>query len=300
MAGAKTKKINAFTEKTMKFVYLGAAVFSIIAVLTIVVFLLIRGVPGFAKAGFFNFIFGSEWSPSGDPEAGTYGVFHFIVGSLYVTAGGVLIGGTLGIFTAVFISRFCPKFLRGIFMQLVNLLAAIPSIVYGIFGLAVLVPVMLNLFPGTSGEGILPASIVLGVMILPVIVGLSKNAVDAVPDSYYEGAVALGATHHEAVFKVIVPAAKSGIFSSVILGIGRAIGETTAVMFVLGNNESNFPTKLIQQIRTLTTTIALEFGERMNGTQETMLIATGVVLLIFILIINLSLAFFNRERRKKR
>ncbi|GHV02106.1 phosphate transport system permease protein [Clostridia bacterium] len=299
MTDIHRKKLNSVKEKTMKIAFLCAAAFSLLAVMTIVVFLLVQGVPGIAKAGFFRFIFGRTWSPSAG-DGGEYGVLNFIVGTLYVTACGVLLGGSLGVLTAVFISRFCPKFLRGVFMQLVNLLAAIPSIVYGMFGLVVIVPFLRETFNDLFGFGILPASIVLGMMILPVIVGLSKNALDAVPKSYYEGAVALGASHHEAVFKIVVPAAKSGIVSSIILGIGRAMGETMAVIMVIGNNGANLPTKLLQPIRTLTTNIVLEFGEAKGAMHTQMLIATGVVLLIFVLIINLSLTFFNRDREKRK
>jgi len=300
-AEARRKKLKAIKERAAGIGFLCAAVFSIAAVLLIIVFMLIRGVPGIAQYGFFKFLFGTGengWLP----EEGKYGIFNFIVGTVYVTAFATVLGGSVGIMTAVFLSRFCPKFIRPAVEQLVNLLAAIPSIVYGLFGLVVLVPMLQKVsgYGVAAGQGILPASLILALMILPIIVGISKNAIDAVPDSYYEGAVALGASRAEAVFRVVVPAARSGIFSSVILGMGRALGETMAVIMVIGNNSANLPTKLLQQIRTLTTNIVLEFGEAKSDTHRNMLLSTGLALLIFVLILNLSLSFAGqfRERRK--
>ncbi|MDR1092929.1 MAG: phosphate ABC transporter permease subunit PstC [Clostridiales bacterium] len=293
----RREKLRAVKERAAGIGFLCAAAFSVAAVFLIIVFMLIQGVPGIAEYGLFKFLFGKDWRP----DLGSYGILNFIVGTVYVTAAATVLGGAAGILTAVFLGKFCPKFIRPLFGQLVNLLAAIPSIVYGLFGLVVLVPMIQKATRyRTAGVGILPSALILALMIMPIIVGISKNAVDAVPESYYEGAAALGASRAQAVFKVVVPAAKSGIFSSVVLGVGRALGETMAVIMVVGNNAANFPAQLVQPIRTLTTNIVLEFGEAGGELHRNMLLSTGLVLLFFILAVNLSITLAAQMRERRR
>lgn len=219
-----------------------------------------------------------------------------ILGSIYVTAGAVIVGVPLGLLAAIFMAKFCPKPLYKFLKPAVDLLAGIPSIVYGFFGLMVVVPLMQQLFPNTSGKSILTASILLGIMILPTIIGVSESAIRAVPDSYYEGALALGASHERSVFFVTVPAAKSGITAGVILGVGRAIGETMAVIMIAGN-QPRIPGSLLDGVRTLTGNIVMEMGYA-SGLHREALIATGVVLFVFILIINLLFSIIKRKERK--
>ena len=215
-----------------------------------------------------------------------------IIGSLYVTAGALFIGVPIGILTAVFMAYFCPKFIYKPMKSAIHLMAGIPSVVYGFFGLVVLVPFVRETFGG-RGMSVLTASVLLGLMILPTIISISETSIRAVPKSYYEGAIALGASHERSVFFTILPAAKSGIFSSVVLGIGRAIGETMAVMMVAGNQPA-IPDSLTSGVRTLTTNIVLEMGYSTDLHREA-LIATAVVLFVFILMINLSLSLIKRK-----
>ncbi|MBQ3584776.1 MAG: phosphate ABC transporter permease subunit PstC, partial [Lachnospiraceae bacterium] len=208
----------------MKFVFLIAACVSIVAVILICVFLFANGLPAIGEIGVKDFLLGEVWRPGNQ----LYGIYPMILGSIYVTAGAIIIGVPIGILTAIFMARFCPKRIYKFIKPAVELLAGIPSVVYGFFGLVVIVPLIRDNFEG-NGNSILTASILLGIMILPTIIGVSESAIRAVPNSYYEGALALGATHERSVFCTILPAAKSGIFAGVILGIGRAIGETMAV-----------------------------------------------------------------------
>ena len=224
--------MKRFTEVFMKGIFLLAACISVAAVALICIFLFANGIPAIGKIGFLDFITGTKWAPSND----IYGIFPMIVGSLYVTAGAILVGVPIGILSAVFMARFCPKKIYKPLKTMVDLLAGIPSIVYGFFGLMVLVPLVQELF-GSSGKGVLTASVLLGIMILPTIISVSEASIRAVPESYYEGALALGATKERSVFLAVVPAAKSGIVSGVILGIGRAIGETMAIIMVAGNQK---------------------------------------------------------------
>ena len=251
-----------------------------------------KGCPVIAKIGVGNFLFGTDWSPRNVPAS--YGIFPMIVGSLYCTAGAIIIGVPIGLLTAIFMAKFCPKKLFKWLMPPINLLAGIPSIVYGFFGMVVVVPIIRNLFGGT-GNSVLTVSIILGIMILPTIVGMSVSALKAVPDSYYEGAVALGATHERAVATVVFPAAKSGILASVILAVGRAIGETMAVIMIAGN-QPRMPKGILQGVRTLTTNIAIEMGYAQDLHREA-LIATGVVLFVFVLIINLLFSVMKRRSK---
>ena len=275
-------------EKVMKVVFLMTACVSILAVALICLFLFVNGVPAIQKIGLFEFLGGTTWKASSDK----FGILPMILGSVYVTAGALVIGVPIGILTAVFLARFCPKRLYKPLKAGVDLLAGIPSVVYGFFGLCVLVPLTQDLFGG-SGCSILTASVLLGIMILPTIIETSESALQAVPNKYYEGALALGATHERSVYRTIVPAAKSGITAGVILGVGRAIGETMAVIMVAGN-QARIPTSILKGVRTMTANIVIEMGYATDFHREA-LIATGVVLFIFILIINLLFSILKRK-----
>lgn len=272
----------------MHVVFLLAACVSILAVALICVFLFANGIPAIGKIGVGEFLLGRSWKPSND----IYGIFPMIIGSIYVTAGAIIIGVPIGIMTAVFMSKFCPKKLYSILKPAIELLAGIPSVVYGFFGLMVIVPLVRKLFGG-SGTSMLAACIVLGIMILPTIIGVAESAIRAVPESYYEGSLALGASHERSVFYAILPAAKSGILAGVILGVGRAIGETMAVVMVAGN-QPVMPKGLTSGLRTMTANIVLEMGYAADLHREA-LIATAVVLFVFILIINLSFSVIKRR-----
>ena len=276
-------------ETGMKVVFIIAACTSIAAVILICLFLFINGIPAIGKIGIFDFLLGSTWRPSN----GLYGILPFILGSLYVTAGAIIIGVPIGVLAAVFMARFCPRSLYRVLKPAINLMAGIPSIVYGFFGMVIIVPAIRGIFGGT-GSNILTASILLGMMILPTIINLSESAIRAVPNSYYEGALALGATHERSVFCATLPAAKSGILAGVVLGIGRAIGETMAVIMVAGNSVA-MPDSILSGVRTMTSNIVTEMGYA-SGLHREALIATGVVLFVFILIINLSFSLLKRRR----
>lgn len=267
-------------EKLWEIIFLIAAGFSILAVLLICLFLFANGIPAMHKIGLTNFMFGTKWKPGND----LYGIFPMIAGSLYVTTGAILTGVPVGLMTAIFLSKFCPKWLHKMLKPAIDLLAGIPSVVYGFFGLMVIVPFVRNVFGG-NGSSILTASLLLGMMILPTIISVSETALNAVPQSYYEGSRALGATHERSVFLTMLPAAKSGIMAGIILGIGRAIGETMAVIMVAGN-QARLPDSVLKGVRTLTANIVIEMGYATDLHREA-LIATGVVLFVFILLINL-------------
>ncbi|HHV13977.1 MAG TPA: phosphate ABC transporter permease subunit PstC [Clostridiales bacterium] len=277
-------------EQMMQIVFLISACISILAVALICIFIFINGIPAMAEVGVFRFLSGSQWEPSND----IYGIFPMILGSLYVTAGAIIIGVPIGILTAVFMARFCPQKLYRIIKPSVDLLAGIPSVVYGFFGLMVIVPFIRD-FLGGSGSSMLAASVILGIMILPTIVNVSEAAIRAVPESYYEGSLALGATHERSVFFTVVPAAKSGIMAGVILGVGRAIGETMAVVMVAGN-QAVIPSGVLKGLRTLTANIVLEMGYAAD-LHRGALIATAAVLFVFILIINLTFSFIKRRSK---
>ncbi|MCL2856379.1 MAG: phosphate ABC transporter permease subunit PstC [Oscillospiraceae bacterium] len=283
-------------ETIMKYVFMLAATASIMAVLLICVFLFWNGIPAMAEIGPFNFLLGRVWAPADTPQL--FGILPMVLGSIYVTAGAIIVGVPIGILTAIFMAKFCSPTLYKILKPATQLLAGIPSIVYGFFGLVVIVPFVREVFGehfGGSGQSIFTASILLGIMILPTIIGVSEAAIRAVPDSYYEASVAMGASHERSVFWAVVPAASSGIMTSVILGIGRAIGETMAVILVAGN-QARMPTGLFRGARTLTANIVMEMGYAAELHREA-LIATGVVLFVFILIINL---LFNLLRGRKK
>lgn len=280
---------NKYIEQTMRFVFLAAACVSIAATITICIFLFANGVPAMLKIGLKNFIFGLKWKPSID----LYGIFPMIVGSITVTLGALILGVPLGLFTAVFLARYCPKQLYNFFESGVKLLAGIPSVVYGFFGLTVIVPAIRNIFGG-NGTSILAASIVLAIMILPTIISVSESSIQAVPSLYFEGSLALGACKERSIFLVELKAAKSGIMAGIILGVGRAVGETMAVIMVAGN-QAILPRSLVKGIRTLTANIVLEMGYAADLHRDA-LIATSVILFIFILIINLCFSLLKEKK----
>ena len=280
---------NKYIEQTMRFVFLAAACVSIAATITICIFLFANGVPAMLKIGLKNFIFGLKWKPSID----LYGIFPMIVGSITVTLGALILGVPLGLFTAVFLARYCPKQLYNFFESGVKLLAGIPSVVYGFFGLTVIVPAIRNTFGG-NGTSILAASIVLAIMILPTIISVSDSSIRAVPSLYFEGSLALGACKERSIFLVELKAAKSGIMAGIILGVGRAVGETMAVIMVAGN-QAILPRSLVKGIRTLTANIVLEMGYAADLHRDA-LIATSVILFIFILIINLCFSLLKEKK----
>lgn len=280
---------NKYIEQTMRFVFLAAACVSIAATITICIFLFANGVPAMLKIGLKNFIFGLKWKPSID----LYGIFPMIVGSITVTLGALILGVPLGLFTAVFLARYCPKQLYNFFESGVKLLAGIPSVVYGFFGLTVIVPAIRNIFGG-NGTSILAASTVLAIMILPTIISVSESSIRAVPSLYFEGSLALGACKERSIFLVELKAAKSGIMAGIILGVGRAVGETMAVIMVAGN-QAILPRSLVKGIRTLTANIVLEMGYAADLHRDA-LIATSVILFIFILIINLCFSLLKEKK----
>ncbi len=275
----------------MQATFLAAACASVLAVALICVFLFANGLPAMKKIGLLDFLLGETWMPGND----IYGIFPMILGSIYVTAGSIVIGVPVGILTAVFLSHFCPKAVYRWMKPAVELLAGIPSVVYGFFGMVVLVPMVRALFHLNDGSVMLTACILLGIMILPTIITTSEAALRAVPASYYEGALALGATHERSVFFTVLPAAKSGVLTGVVLGIGRAIGETMAVIMVAGN-QPRMPKGLLKGVRTMTTNIVMEMGYAADLHREA-LIATGVVLFVFILLINLLLSVLKKGDR---
>ncbi len=275
-------------ELIMKIVFLICACVSIVAVIAICAFMFANGFPAIAEIGPANFLLGTEWRPGQN----LFGIFPMIIGSIYVTAGAIIVGVPIGILCAVFLAYYFPKRLYSLLKPAVDLLAGIPSIVYGFFGLVVIVPVVQQVFH-TGGKGILTASILLGIMILPTIIGVTESSLRAVPEAYYEGSLALGATKERTIFRSVMVAAKSGVMSGVILGIGRAIGETMAVIMVAGN-QAAIPNSLLSGVRTLTANIVLEMAYAADLHREA-LIATAVVLFVFILIINVCFSLVKRR-----
>lgn len=289
-------------EVVMKWVFTACACISILAVGLICVFLFANGLPTLFKIGPLKFLLGTTWKPGND----IYGILPMILGSIYVTAGAIIVGVPIGLLAAIYMSRFASKRINRVLLPAVQLLAGIPSVVYGFFGMVVLVPGIQSILKTdfvrktlgiTNGKGmsLFTASLLLGIMILPTIITVSKTSLDAVPQSYYEGSLALGATHERSVFFTVLPAAKSGVLSAVILGIGRAIGETMAVVMVAGN-QTWMPQGLFQGLRTMTSNIVIEMGYAADLHREA-LIATGVVLFVFILLINVSFSLV-KEREK--
>lgn len=286
-------KLQKIKEVSMKTVFIICACVSIVAVLLICLFLFANGLPTIGKIGVGEFLLGGVWKPLEDK----FGILPMIIGSIYVTAGAIIIGVPIGVLSAVFLAKFCPKPIYKVLKPAVDLLAGIPSIVYGFFGLVVIVPIMQSLFGG-SGKSVLTASVMLGIMILPTIISVSESAIRSVPESYYEGALALGATHERSIYCTVLPAAKSGITAGVILGIGRAIGEAMAVNMVAGN-QAQIPNSIFAGVRTLTSNIVLEMGYATDLHREA-LIATAVVLFVFILIINLLFSLVKKDKKDKK
>ena len=272
-------------ENISKNIFMLSALISVISLLLIIGFVFYKGLTPFLFKGysFIDFITGLEWVPSAD----SFGILPMVAASIIATIGALLIGVPVGILTAIFIAEVAPKKIAKIISPAVELLAGIPSVLYGIFGLSVIVPSIQNIFNLPKGQSLLAVIVVLAIMMLPTIITVSETAIRAVPKSYKEGSLALGASKIETIFKVMLPAAKSGILAAVVLGIGRALGETMAVILVAGNSPV-IPSSLMDSVRPLTTNIALEMWYAF-GTHQEMLFATGVVLFTFILILNIVL-----------
>ncbi|MDR3210186.1 MAG: phosphate ABC transporter permease subunit PstC [Oscillospiraceae bacterium] len=274
---------TALRERVARGVFFGTALVSVAAVALICVFLLANGIPAIGEIGVFRFLAGREWSPTDVPAK--FGILPMILGSLYVTAGAVAVGVPIGVLSAVFLAYICPKRLYRLMKPGFELLAGIPSVVYGFFGMAVLVTVF--------GNSVLSAALLLGLMILPTVIQISESSLRAVPEGYIHGALALGSGRYRAIFRVALPAARSGLLSAVVLGVGRAAGETMAVIMVAGN-QARMPSSLLRGVRTLTANIVIEMGYA-SGLHGGALIGTGVVLLVFILLINLAFSALRRE-----
>ena len=274
--------LEAFSSK----VFLACALLSVVSLLLIVGFVFYKGSTPFitGKYSFIDFIFGTNWVPSEEQ----FGIWPMIVASFYATIGALVLGVPIGLFTAIFLAEIAPKKISNIVSPAIQLLAGIPSVLYGVFGLAIIVPFLQNNLGLARGQSLIAVIIVLAIMMLPTIVTVAETAIRAVPKAYREGSLALGVSQIGTIFKVVVPAAKSGIMAAIVLGLGRAIGETMAVILVAGN-ALIVPTSLTDSIRPLTTNIALEMGYA-AGTHQEMLFATGIVLFSFILLLNLVLA----------
>lgn len=290
----KTKKPNLternmvyeIWEKIVEYYFLLCALIAVLSVAVITTYIFAKGGPAVFKIGLIDFVFGLKWKPDFDQ----FGILPMIIGSIYVTIGAIILGVPIGILTAIFLSEVAPKRLAKFVRPAVELLAGIPSVVYGFFGLVVFVP-MISKYLGGPGNSLLAASIVLGIMILPTVISISEASIRAVPSAYKEGSLAIGASHIQTIFRVILPAAKSGILAAVVLGIGRAVGETMAVILVAGNS-ALIPKSILQPVRTLTGNVALEMGYAF-GLHEEALFATGVILFVFIMILNTVLNLFT-------
>lgn len=289
-AELQLNKKRAWLEGLIEKGFFLSAIVAVVSILLIMSFIFYNGVPAIMEVGLKDFIFSSKW----DPSAGLYGILAMIIGSIYVTLGAILIGCPIGILTAVFISEIAPKKMVKFIQPAIELLAGMPSVIYGFFGLVVIVPMLDQSFGG-GGNSLLAAMIILGFMILPTIVSISESSIKAVPNELRENSLALGATKLQTIFGVVLPAAKSGIFTAVLLGIGRAIGETMAVILVAGNTVQ-IPLSLMARFRPLTANIAIEMSYA-EGLHMQALFATGVVLLVFIMAINLAVNVFIRKQK---
>ena len=295
--------MHKISESVMRFIFFIAALASILSVALICIFLFAQGLPAMFRIGVFDFLLGQRWAPL--HSSPRFGILPMILGSVYVTVGAMIIGVPIGIFTAIFMARMCPEILYRFLKPAIRLMAGVPSVIYGFFGMIVLVPAIFDTlgrrFDMMSGDTMLAASILLGIMILPTVISIAETNLRAVPQELYEAAVALGASHERAVFKVVLPAARSGVMAAVVLGVGRAIGETMAVMMVAGNQTVlRMPYELLRGIRTLTTNIVIEMGYVEHGSLHNgALIATGVVLFVFILIINLLFSILNQDSERR-
>ena len=288
------KNSKRLFENTVHGIFLVLGLITVGCVLLITVYLVISGLPAISKIGLAKFLFGKVWSPTGaDPE---FGILPFILTSVYGTAGAILLGVPVGFFAAVYLAKAAPPRLKSTVESAVSLLAGIPSVVYGLVGMLVLVPGIRKLFNVPDGASLLAAIIVLAVMILPSIIKVSMTALEAVPKEYEDASLALGATPEETWFRVSVPAAKSGIAAAVVLGVGRAIGEAMAVMMVSGN-VANMPS-LFQSVRFLTTAVASEMSYTGQGLHRQALFSVALVLFLFIMLINAALNFFLKRKDK--
>ncbi len=291
VAIARADRKKAIKETGMKCLFIIAATLFIIVVATVCIYLFILAVPTIAEIGFVEFLFGTEWIPS----SGLYGIGTMIVGTAYATAGALIVGVPIGLLTAVFMAFYCPAWLYRIIKPMTNILAGIPSIVYGYFGLKVIVPFVYSLAGEGTGMCLLTTALILGVMILPTVISITENSLRAVPKSYFEGAVALGATKERAIFRTVFPAAGSGVLTAIILALGRAFGETAAVVIICGN-KSQFPTSLFDPFSTLSSLIANQLGYA-EDLQREALIACAAVLFVFILIITVIVMFLRKKER---
>jgi phosphate transport system permease protein len=278
-----------FKEKLTERVFLLIALSALSVLALITVFIFIKGLPIIAKVGILNFVFGMKWAPG----QGAYGIFPMIVGSVSVTLGAAILGVPIAICCSIFLAEFAPATLRNIFRPAIQLLAGIPSVVYGFWGVLFIVPMIRN-YLGGPGLSILAGSIILAIMILPTIISISEVSLLALPRHYKDGALALGLTHWQTICSLLLPAAKSGIVAAIILGIGRAIGETMAVIMVLGNAVA-LPESVLDPVRTLTTNIGIEMGYA-SGEHQQALFATGIVLFIIIMILNATAQYITRKK----
>lgn len=286
-------KTNLF-ETIVHGVFLLLGLITVGCVLLISIYLIISGIPAIREIGLLDFLFGDTWaSTAAQPQ---YGILPFILTSIYGTAGAILLGVPVGFLTAMYLAKMAPKRIKSVMEQAVSLLAGIPSVVYGLVGMMVLVPGIRNLFHIPDGAGLLAAIVVLAVMILPSIIKMSITALEAVPKEYEDASLALGATPEETYFRVSAPAAKSGVAAAVVLGVGRAIGEAMAVMMVAGN-AANMPDSLFQSVRFLTTAVASEMSYS-SGLQRQALFSIALVLFLFIMLINAALNFFLKGEKK--
>lgn len=292
----KSNKSKYLIDKITKNIFLICALIAVISLLLIIGFVFFKGLKPFITGGksFTDFIFGTEWYPTSDTPK--YGILPMIIASIYGTIGALIIGVPIGVLTSIFIAEVAPKRISKIIIPAVELLAGIPSVLYGLFGLAIIVPYLQKTFNLPEGQSLLAVIIVLAVMMLPTIISVSTTAIKAVPKAYKEGSLALGASHIETTFKVVVPAAKSGILAAIVLGCGRAIGETMAIILV-GGNSVQIPHSIFDKVRPLTSNIALEMGYATQSHQE-LLFATGVVLFAFILLLNLVISKLSNKEGK--
>ena len=288
------KKKSNLLEHIVHGIFLILGLITVACVLVITVYLVVSGIPAIQKIGLIDFLFGEKWASTASEPA--YGILPFILTSIYGTAGAILIGVPIGFLTAVYLAKAAPKKVKEIVGQAVSMLAGIPSVVYGLVGMMVLVPGIRNIFHVPDGASLLASIIVLAIMILPSIIKMSVTALEAVPKEYEDASLALGATPEETWFRVSVPAAKSGIAAAVVLGVGRAIGEAMAVMMVAGN-AANMPDSLFQSVRFLTTAVASEMSYS-SGLQRQALFSIALVLFLFIMLINAVLNFFLKGEKK--
>lgn len=275
-------------ERLSKAVFMGAAIMSVLCLGIIALFIIKEGSPALMEVGILDFMFGKVWQP----EADVFGIFPMILATVYGTIGAMAIGIPIGVMTAVFIVEIAPRPVRLVLKPAIDLLAGIPSVVYGFFGLVVILPLISEIFGG-SGNSLLAVCIILGIMVLPTIINISATSIRAVPKEYIDGSLALGASKIQTIFKVTLPAAKSGILASIILGVGRAIGETMAVILVAGN-AAIMPSNILKPVRTMTANIAVEMAYAFGLHQEA-LFATGIILLAFIMILNITLISVTRK-----